>query len=390
MGAIHAPVSSMRPALGYAGTGGANANTRRNFGVCRLYRRARPHGFIADGTCFFVRYTEDTEAFDYVVTARHLVRPHTRGIEELPLDGKVRIRLSRKNKPPRVIDTVRHEWAVHNDASIDIAVRPFDTRAIDPDEELEVSHLNITGLSTILQSPITDRFYGSVALGDDIFIPSLFTGHIGERRNIPVIRIGHIAAMPTENIRSGAPTTPAFLIETKSLGGISGAPVFVHLQPQQRRSEPKFRNAPGEDMMIVPYALIGIILGAHSGRYAEDFVVPEGEENIIPRDADFNAGISVVLPIKHAIDLIESALFKDARMATLEAIKKQSGFRHTSAHPVVAKEEYSGEEAAQRAFEAARRSFALPHKTLKDFVGTTPRAKAMARTRKAKGSPKSK
>jgi len=53
-------------------------------------------------------------------------------------------------------------------------------------------------------------------------------------------------------------------------------------------------------------------------------------------------------------------------------------------------EQYSEEEAAQRAFEAARRSFALPHKTLKQFVGKTPRAKAMARRRKAKGSPRSK
>ena len=53
-------------------------------------------------------------------------------------------------------------------------------------------------------------------------------------------------------------------------------------------------------------------------------------------------------------------------------------------------DEYSEEEAARRAFEAAQRSFTLPHKTLKDFVGKTPRAKAMARRRKAKGSPKSK
>ena len=53
-------------------------------------------------------------------------------------------------------------------------------------------------------------------------------------------------------------------------------------------------------------------------------------------------------------------------------------------------DEYSEEEAAQRALEAIRRSFTLPHKTLKDFVGKTSRARAMAKRKDAKGSPKSK
>ena len=51
---------------------------------------------------------------------------------------------------------------------------------------------------------------------------------------------------------------------------------------------------------------------------------------------------------------------------------------------------YTEEEAAQRALAAIRRSFTMPHKTMKDYVGKTPRAKAMARRRKAKGSPKAK
>ena len=43
------------------------------------------------------------------------------------------------------------------------------------------------------------------------------------------------------------------------------------------------------------------------------------------------------------------------------------------------KDEYTPEEIEQRALDMARRSFALPHKTAKDFKGKTPRAKAMAR-----------
>lgn len=50
--------------------------------------------------------------------------------------------------------------------------------------------------------------------------------------------------------------------------------------------------------------------------------------------------------------------------------------------------EYTAEEIEQRALDMVRRSFTLPHKTAKDFKGKTPRARAMARKRKAKG-PKS-
>jgi hypothetical protein len=51
--------------------------------------------------------------------------------------------------------------------------------------------------------------------------------------------------------------------------------------------------------------------------------------------------------------------------------------------------EYSEEEAAKRAEEAIRRSFSMPHKPNKELVGSTPRAKATARRKAAKGSPRS-
>jgi len=55
-----------------------------------------------------------------------------------------------------------------------------------------------------------------------------------------------------------------------------------------------------------------------------------------------------------------------------------------------AKDEFTPEETARRAEELIRRSFAIPHKPRKLFEGTTPRAKALARRKRAKGSPRSK
>jgi hypothetical protein len=51
-------------------------------------------------------------------------------------------------------------------------------------------------------------------------------------------------------------------------------------------------------------------------------------------------------------------------------------------------EEYTPEEAARRAREAIARSFTLPYKPQKEFVGKTPRARAQSRKR-TKDPPKS-
>jgi hypothetical protein len=53
-----------------------------------------------------------------------------------------------------------------------------------------------------------------------------------------------------------------------------------------------------------------------------------------------------------------------------------------------ARADFSDEEAAKRAEEAIRRSFAMQHKPRKVIAGNTPQARAQ-RERRAKGSPKS-
>jgi len=284
-------------------------------------------GFVAAGTCFFVYLVEETESFQYIVTARHLVRPVRPGGKELlPLDGIVRIRVSRKTKPPHIIKTVRKEWIVHHNRHVDVCVRQFDLRAEDPDDDFHLNELSIGGPTSILYH---ERNYGPIAIGDEIFIPSVFVPHVGEKRNIPIVRIGHIAARPIESIRAGSPTLPAYLIETKSLGGTSGAPIFLHLLPTLPRNTR--HSKPTQIGRLVPYALIGMVLGSHSGKYASDFVESDNEENLISKDADFNAGISVALPIQIVLDVLNSDKLKRSRTATIEAIKKQSGYRPSSA-----------------------------------------------------------
>jgi hypothetical protein len=64
-----------------------------------------------------------------------------------------------------------------------------------------------------------------------------FVNHEGRQRNTPTARFGNISMMPWEPVRNplrGA--QESFLVETRSLGGYSGSPVFLHILPYTARA----------------------------------------------------------------------------------------------------------------------------------------------------------
>jgi hypothetical protein len=71
----------------------------------------------------------------------------------------------------------------------------------------------------------------SIGLGDDVFAIGLFTRKAGDDRNIPIMRTGIIASMPHEPLEASESedTYNAYLVELRSIGGLSGSPVFVNL-----------------------------------------------------------------------------------------------------------------------------------------------------------------
>lgn len=72
----------------------------------------------------------------------------------------------------------------------------------------------------------------NIGVGDEVFVAGLFTNATGTSRHIPIIRIGNVAMMPEEKIFY--PTKQhedrwlyANLLESRSIGGLSGSPVFI-------------------------------------------------------------------------------------------------------------------------------------------------------------------
>lgn len=73
---------------------------------------------------------------------------------------------------------------------------------------------------------------GNLGVGDEVFIAGLFKKAKGASRNIPIIRTGNVAMVPKEKIPFPTRERPeqwiyADLLELRSIGGLSGSPVFI-------------------------------------------------------------------------------------------------------------------------------------------------------------------
>jgi hypothetical protein len=72
----------------------------------------------------------------------------------------------------------------------------------------------------------------NIGTADEVVAVGLFTRHAGNEKNIPIVRTGNIAMMPDEPVpTSDFGNMTMYLIESRSMGGLSGSPVIV-LKPQ--------------------------------------------------------------------------------------------------------------------------------------------------------------
>ncbi len=174
-------------------------------------------------TAFFVQVKVEHLFFAYLVTAAHVIE-HAKhqswsddGIIYLYLNGKHGTRF-------QPMPTKIEHWYFHpTDGAVDIAALPF---RILP----EADH---TALDF---EPEANPERWPINLGTDVFITGLFLRHKGRERNTPIVRTGTIAAMPDEKepIDIGDASLDeernikAYLIETHSMHGLSGSPVFAN------------------------------------------------------------------------------------------------------------------------------------------------------------------
>ncbi len=133
------------------------------------------------------------------------------------------------------IGRIRNCFKFHPDQAngiefVDVAVAPISFNrdvAVAPisfNRDVDFARITIRMFANS-QSMIDEQ----IGLGDDIAIVGLFTNHIGRTRNEPIVRIGNICAMPKDKIVTELGNMYGYLIEARSIGGLSGSPVFAYM-----------------------------------------------------------------------------------------------------------------------------------------------------------------
>lgn len=239
---------------------------------------------VCGGTAFFVAkpLVRDWYHATYCVTAQH-------NLERIKKEGgyKVWLRLNMVGGKASWLATSFDDWVVHpTDANTDVAVLRF------PWEENLYDHKSWPLWLILDQERIRKE---EIGIGDEVFFPGLFVRHAGGERNIPIVRIGNIAAMPEEKINSKNYCMDAYLVEARSIGGLSGSPVFV--QPGLIRI---IDHTPTPYRGQI-YYLMGLMHGHWDSPHA---ALDSPSEDFREANEKVNMGIAIVVPVTKIMEVI--------------------------------------------------------------------------------------
>jgi len=243
--------------------------------------------YHAGGTAFFVTMSTPDwpdRCFRYAVTAAHVIKK----IEKRPAGNCIFLRVNDRGSGTLKISSWSDEWYFH--PKDDVAIMP-----ISSNEPLDWLFWPMEGFAT--NKTIKEI---EVDVGDDVFLTGLFYYHTGTMRNVPIIRAGLIAAMPEEPVKIQSGTAEAYLIEAKSIGGLSGSPVFV--RPESNIARTLKTEDPStigrHDARVDSFWLLGLMYG-HWDEHAVTIAMPD------KANADrISTGIGVVIPAQKIFETL--------------------------------------------------------------------------------------
>lgn len=228
------------------------------------------------GTAFFVsvpsQRSQGKVVYVYLVTAKHvaihlLERDFTISLNNKEGTGGVHIHVPAEHA----------QWWFHpTDESVDVAVLRWTQpkTLYDP---------KIIPTSTFLTDEVIQT--KNIGTGDEVFMAGLFAYLEETEKNLPIVRMGNIALMPDEPIVTRFGKTDAYLIEARSLGGLSGSPAFVYPWRGDR------------------FYLLGLMHG-HWDTLIEDpdvSMVQDAAGNV----ERVNVGIAIVVPAKKILEVLD-------------------------------------------------------------------------------------
>lgn len=242
------------------------------------------------GSGFFLGKEKEEGRADpvFLVTAKHVLD----GIRRLGIDT-VYIRANLNSGEAKWFEC-RGEWLFHPDQnSVDLAIYRCGIPS-------SFDHLAIGHSLWATAQELADNEVGP---GDEVFVTGLFRHHSGNQRNIPIVRIGNLAAMSEEKVRSSQfGDMDAYLIEARSIGGLSGSAVFLNMGVIRYVHGTIKHSTNGPRLL-----LLGLIHGHYDvpDSALDDCAIDHSQGLTTAR---VNTGIAIVVPITKVMEAVDHHL----------------------------------------------------------------------------------
>jgi hypothetical protein len=279
-------------------------------------RSLKDERFQPKATGFLVTAGEGDFLRDHLVTAEHVV-VHLQGmIQDLEKKGQgmeLAVRLNMDVGGSETVSLASEQWWFHPDNEnnpTDVAAIPFSFN-----QKMVAQapiFLNHGWLQKGTREELRKR---GAALGQEIAIVGLFRHHMGADVNVPIVRIGNISAMPLERVWTKyCGYTDAFLVEARSISGLSGSPAFLNLTDAiPLPPEIPAGMARADNLVdLRRYLFFGLMHGHWDlPNLTDDAVVDEYEG----RQQGVNVGIGVVIPAAKIAETLYQPDLVEMRMA---------------------------------------------------------------------------
>ena len=209
----------------------------------------------------------------YAVTAKHVID----AIRENTLADTVYLTYNGENGKEETAIPLS-EWHFHpgdSTENVDVAIARFEykTPEIVGPRFANPRHVKCWMTESLIN--VSAAKNSGIGLGQEVSLAGLFVHHQGSTRNIPIVRSGSIAAMPGEKVSTQIGPITAYLLEVRSIGGLSRSPVFTESSGN--------------------LLLIGLVHGHFDQRTGDlDACETDGDSPIQPER--INAGIAIVVP----------------------------------------------------------------------------------------------
>lgn len=266
-------------------------------------------GFKMIGTGFFCGINSEDQEFHfrYLVTAKHVLAKLQES--KINIDDNLWIRVNVRSGGFEYVPIPFSHWLSHPDSNISVDV----IACLDVLDPRKYDYLTIP-FTMFMTSDVMKQKY--VGIGDEVFTTGLFINHFGKHRNIPIIRVGNISALDEEPIQASKfSNMDAYLIETRSLGGLSGSPVFVHLSG----SRTSFDGQTTEMYAGHVFYLFGLMHG--------HWTLSDATQDVILEDyvdaKDSHTGVGIVVPFSKIAETLQQEVFQNIRNKIVTEEKKR-------------------------------------------------------------------